>query len=72
MEELMREEFIDGQIWENDIESANEMVANYIKSIGGNNEMVEDILGIIHDSDTVLNKWDFDKIKSLIEDYIDR
>lgn len=71
MKDLIRREFEDGKIWEHDIESANEMVAKYIQSLGGNDAMVEDILDLMH-QDTPLTKWDGERIIRAIDDYIDR
>ena len=72
MQELIKREFNDGRIWEHDIQSANEMVADYIRFLGGDNEMAEDILGIIHNGEIQLNEWDGNKIVRLIDDYINR
>lgn len=71
MKNLIRKRFEGGRIWDHDIESANEMVARYIRSLGGNDAMVEDILDLMH-QDTPLTKWDGERILQAIDDYIDR
>ena len=70
MRNLIKEQFEGGKIWEHDIQSANEMVAKYIRSLGGNEWMVEDILDLIHHGQ--LDEWDGEKILRMIDDYIDR
>ena len=62
----------DGRIWEHDIESANELVTKYVKSLGGNDAMAEDILYIIHNGGISLGYWDSARIIELVTDYIDR
>lgn len=72
MRNKILDEFKDGIIWAHDIESANEMVTEYVKSIGGDELMAEDILCIIEESDIPLNEWDGNKVIKLIDDYVDR
>lgn len=72
MKKWLIDQFKDGIIWAHDIESANEMVTKYIKSIGGDELMAEDILMIITESDRSLNEWDGNEIIKLVDDYIDR
>ena len=72
MENAIRDEFKDGKIWEHDIEYANTLIADYIRYLGGNDAMIEDILDIIHNGELPLDKWDGEKIIRLVEDYIDR
>ena len=72
MENAIRDEFKDGKIWDNDIEYANTLIADYIRFRGGNDATVEDILDCIHGSNIPLNELDGDKILQIIEDYIDR
>lgn len=71
MKNLIRKRFEGGRIWDYDIESANEIVARYIRSLGGNDAMIEDILDLMH-QDTPLTKWDGERILQAIDDYIDR
>ena len=72
MEDAIKREFEDGRIWEHDIEFANKMVTDYIRFLGGNEEMAEDILAIIHDGDISLTHWNGERIIRLVDDYIDR
>lgn len=72
MQNAMIEDFKDGKIWEHDIEYANTMVASYVKSLGGDDAMVEDILGLIHGDIHPLTIWNGEKIMRLVDDYIDR
>lgn len=71
MRNLIKEQFEGGKIWEHDIQSANEMVAKYIRSLGGNEWMVEDILDLMHHNPS-MNEWDGEKIIRMIDDYIGR
>lgn len=72
MEDMIMKEFEDGRIWEHDIESANEMVTDYIRFLGGDKATAEDILGIIHNGELSLDKWNGERIIRLVSDYIDR
>ena len=72
MQNTMIEEFKDGKIWEHDVEYANAMVASYVKFLGGDDAMVEDILRLIHEDINPLTMWDGEKIMGLVNDYIDR
>lgn len=72
MKGILGDEFNNGRIWEHDIESANKLVTDYIRSLGGDEEMAEDILGIIHNGGLSLGYWDADRIMRLVDDYIDR
>lgn len=72
MQDMMKKEFEGGKIWDHDIESANTMITDYIRYLGGDESMAEDILGLIHDDIHSLTIWDGEKIMRLIDDYIDR
>jgi hypothetical protein len=74
MKDKIIREFEGGKIWEHDIESANELVTEYIKSVGGDQLMAEDILDLIHNSAPhyTLNQFDGNMIIKCVEDYIDR
>lgn len=72
MQNAMREDFKDGKIWEHDVEYANTMVISYVKSLGGDDAMAEDILGLIHEDIHPLTMWNGEKIMRLVNDYIDR